>query len=238
MNLQRGWLLVNLLLLLSPLIACDLDNGSSLSPKSISDELAEMLKGGKASEALKRIANLTPEDNADPRIQLYTARAHLQLGRMNDGERLLLGVVDNSQSDTATQVEAAVFLGRVYIQGQRLNEAEKHLEQARKFDPSNYQALSFLGKVYIVRDEDFVKGLNYIQQAVAINPNDAQIQFELGMAYFQSDVENAHQLGREAFQAAAELNPTIDRLMLGRVYYHFKHPDWAAEEYQSVRLTR
>jgi tetratricopeptide (TPR) repeat protein len=92
----------------------------------------------------------------------------------------------------------------------------------------------FTGKVYLIRDGDASTARQFLEKAVALDPNDERIQFEFGVALFQLDDRKEHDLGRKAFQSAEKLNPLIDRKLIGKIYQHYEHPDWAAEEYQKV----
>ena len=61
-------------------------------------------------------------------------------------------------------------------------------------------------------------------KAHQLNPNDEMILFELGMVLFYSD---QHEEGKAAFDRAAEINPSLDLSIIGRVYLHYQHQDWA-----------
>jgi len=46
--------------------------------------------------------------------------------------------------------------------------------------------------------------------------------------------DKPHELARAAFQLAEKINPKIDLKLVGQVYLHYGHLEWAAETFQSA----
>ena len=52
--------------------------------------------------------------------------------------------------------------------------------------------------------------------------------------YPVDSAERPHEKAREALRAAEALHPRIDRRLIGQVYLHYGHVDWAAEQFEQA----
>ena len=105
--------------------------------------------------------------------------------------------------------------------------AEKHFEEVLKHEPRHAPALSALGKVYSIRDENYALWNEYLQKAVVIDETNEHIILDYGISWLYLHTPDK---AREAFNTAGKLNPTLDRSFLGKTYMRFQLFEWAAEE--------
>ena len=77
----------------------------------------------------------------------------------------------------------------------------------------NCQALGFLSKIWLTRDNDIVKSKLFLENSIAINPNDGRFAFEYGMVLFYA---GEHQLGQAAFDRAEYITQKLITKYLAR----------------------
>lgn len=86
-------------------------------------------------------------------------------------------------------MDAILLLERanLLIQQGRYNDAEKQVRQVLEQDPNNDEALAVLARCYI-NDDQHDKGIEVINKAISIEPNEAFYFYLLGFAYHQKDL--------------------------------------------------
>lgn len=168
------------------------------------DELsADLDKGKNAEGVIRRIDELSPEVKSRLPYQICLARAYVQVGRSDEAEEILIYLTSNYPSS----VESFRLLGSYYIQNKRYNEAETYLARVIDMDRDNWKAFAGLGKIFLLRDNFKEKARNYVVEAVRLQPDDENLQFELAMVLFHFD---DHTDAKAALEAAERLNPEID----------------------------
>lgn len=131
-------------------------------------------------------------------------------------------------------------LGTIAYQRSNYARAEECFRESLEQDPGSYEALVNLGGV-LVTLRKFAEALNRNSQAVAIRPNDALAQSQLGMTYYllgQLDLATKH------LEQAREIDPThfsYPQLLLAQIHFRqgdrhaaadaledflSHHPDW------------
>lgn len=188
-------------------------------------EIEALLDRGESQVAMDLIERAMREGDSSSMLKVSQGRAYIQLGRVEEGERVLAEVRMNAGDDKA-ELSANLLLGKLYSQTNKMNAAQPMYEAALEKDSSSAAALAGLGKVFLVRDSDVEKAKEYMERAHRASPRDEMILFELGMVYFYS---NEHVRGREAFDRAMQVNPSMDLALVGKVYLHYQHMDWAEE---------
>jgi tetratricopeptide (TPR) repeat protein len=98
--------------------------------------------------------------------------------------------------DTQVMLERAVLL---MDQG-RYKDAETHIRQVLEQEPENDHALSQLGRCYL-NTKQYDKGIEIIEQAIAIEPNESFYFYLLGFGYYQKS---------DAFASATNLAKAIE----------------------------
>jgi tetratricopeptide (TPR) repeat protein len=118
--------------------------------------------------------------------KINLARAFVQLGNSAEGEKLLLQISTNSSSES--YIEANVLLGKFYSAKQDYAKSQYYYELSIQ-DSNNIinspiiaSAYAGLGKLCMVRDQNYIKSKEYLSMAIAINPNDEKIYFDYSIS--------------------------------------------------------
>ena len=135
------------------------------------ENLTLLLNAGQSQEALKLIQDMSVSEQARPEIRLSYGRSLVQLGKVAEGEQILIQCVN----DIHTSLEALLLLSRVYIQTQRWSDAELRASAAVALDPKNSHALAMLAKIYMIRDEDPFRARLQLERAVSLDPTDDKV---------------------------------------------------------------
>jgi len=189
-------------------------------------DIDSLLRQGRASDAMLVIESLSPELRQQFVTKILVARALLQLGQKQQGEKMLKTVIQEDPLNT----EARVVLGKFYVFQQQWQSARQLLNEALKLDPNNVTAMVFMAKVFS-QDGEAKRAQDLVLKAAALAPDDENIQFELGMNHLaHGNFVDA----KQAFDAAARLNPKLDKGMLARIYMHYKQIEWAVVELEQV----
>ena len=109
---------------------------------------------------------------------------------------------------------------------ERIDVTFSDLEKVIKLDPNNAQALNALGYTLVDRTERYKEGLDYIQRAYNIQPDDAAILDSLGWANYRlGNHEAALKFLRKAF----------DKLKDAEIAAHLGEVLWVMGEHDSAR---
>jgi tetratricopeptide (TPR) repeat protein len=126
-----------------------------------------------------------PEDPRFPRLQ---GRALFDSGDRSGGISVLESAVKAFPKDTATMFT----LADVYADAGRSMEAEKMLRQVLAAEPSNPNALNYLGYMLAVRGEQLDEAIRLVRRALEAEPDNAAYLDSLGWAYFKKgDLDEA-----------------------------------------------
>ena len=125
----------------------------------------------KALEAYQKVVSQNPQA-----IGVYRDIALLQLrmGHAADALKSAEKIKDLAPKDP----NSFLFLGEVHVAEGNLAKANEAFEQALKLDPTNVAALENLGNYYAMIDPP--KALVYYQRYLDVNPNDAEVYFQMG----------------------------------------------------------
>eukprot|EP01041_Mallomonas_annulata_P001215 gene1215-2365_t len=184
--------------------------------------IEDLIRKGNGVDALAIIDPILKNNPNDLDAKVYKARCYGLLGKFDESEYILKSVLKEDKSF----VKAIISLGNLCNQKLRWNEAEMYFQDVRNLDKDNYVALSGLAKVWLNRDSDVVKAKEYLALAHQINPKDERVIFDLAMVYFYND---EFESGKEAFDKAGAINPTIDHKLIARVYLFYRKYKWAVE---------
>lgn len=112
----------------------------------------------------------------------------------------------------------------------RLNDAQRHLDAARKASPSDANLNFLLGYLYYQK-KDFAQSTNYLQAATSANPNNAQALTLLGRATLETkDYSRARSALEQAVLAGAQ--DWLPHNLLADAYLHEKNYPKARDEAQ------
>ncbi len=106
-----------------------------------------------------------------------------------------------------------IALAELFIEANRLDEAERLLNRARAMDASSARALIGLGQIASMRDEHD-KAIEHLEAARKLAPEATKIYYPLGLAYrAQGDLEKARFfLERQGPERARRDDPLLDDL--------------------------
>ena len=129
----------------------------------------------------------------------YLAIAHAIQGQLQQANDLLVRLLNAYPNSTQTRT----LLAKVQMRRDAIDEAIKTLEPIAKQTPGNIEAIKQLGGLYL-RKGDLQRGVSYLQQAAAAEPNSTATRLELGQA-LQS--QGKTDLALAQFDAALQLKP-------------------------------
>ena len=90
----------------------------------------------------------------------------------------------------------------------KINAAIEAAQAAVTRDPENVEALQYLGSTYVARKKEFARGLEYLEQALELAPDDPIVLYTLGWCYEFA----AHELSRRRGRWGEGSPPPIDQL--------------------------
>jgi predicted Zn-dependent protease len=143
---------------------------------------------------------------------------YLQDKRYSDAERLLLRA-ENKRFKNAADTERLKFQrAEVYEKQKDFDRAESVLKEILKENPNNPVALNYIGYMLADRGVRLEEALQYVKEALAIDPRNGAYLDSIGWAFFKlNDMQNAEKYLLEADQFAKN-DPTIVE-HLGDLYY-------------------
>jgi tetratricopeptide (TPR) repeat protein len=152
-----------------------------------------------AAEARKQ----HPEDLRFPRFQ---ARALFDAGDRSAAIAVIESTAKAFPKDSATQFA----LVDLYADAGRTNDAEKVLRQVLVVEPSNANALNYLGYLLASRGDQLDEAISLVRRALDSDPENGAYLDSLGWAYFRRGDLNEAQ---KYLAAAAERLPTNSEVL-------------------------
>jgi tetratricopeptide (TPR) repeat protein len=134
----------------------------------------------------------------DPRFPRLRARALFDGGNRNDGLSVLEGAARTFPKDANTLYQ----LADMYKDADRLPDAEKSLRQLLAAEPTNANALNYLGYLLALRGDRLDEAIDLVTKALSREPNNGAFLDSLGWAYYRKgDLGEAEKyLGQAASQ--------------------------------------
>src|SRR5687768_8486854 len=117
----------------------------------------------------------------DPRFPRLRARALFDGGNRNDGLSVLEGAARTFPKDANTLYQ----LADMYKDVDRLPDAEKSLRQLLAAEPTNANALNYLGYLLALRGDRLDEAIDLVTKALAREPNNGAFLDSLGWAYYR-----------------------------------------------------
>lgn len=169
------------------------------------------------------LEQLSKEKPNDPSILFALAGAHIRAGDEERGKQLL------AQLDTSNLPGASVHLlqGMLYYRGRRYDDSEKELQEAVQLDPRSAPALAALGRLRLRMNDD-PAAIDYFEKALAIQPQDAESNYQLGVLLGRNGQEAR---GRQYLVRAMEQRTNYPDPMyfLAKMDLNDNHPAQAVE---------
>jgi len=132
----------------------------------------------------KAIAVLTQTRAAtrtDATLEVRIARVQLSAGRGDNAIATLQGAMAKFPDEPLVKLELGAALGRQ----KRFAEAETVFRQMINADPTNAEALNYLGYMLAERGQRLDESVAFVQRALTIDPGNPAYLDSLGWAYFR-----------------------------------------------------
>lgn len=182
-----------------------------------------LAKQGQLVEARLHLQNMSP-DSLEKELRVYLTEGEILKAAKQYDEALALytealqQLTDNSRLLYARAL-VAEKLGNIDL-------AIKDLETVVQREPKDAQALNALGYTLVDKTKQLQRGLDYILQALKLEPNDAAIHDSLGWAYYR--------LGRYD-EAVKYLRLAFEQLQDAEVAAHLGEALWVAGEREAAQ---
>lgn len=163
----------------------------------------KLKKYKKAIDASQKALDLY-NDNTDPRYLFNKYAIYYTLGRSNyflNKKEESLNYFFKSLELNKNYKDTYVFIGGIYNDLDKLDLAKEYLTKALKLDPLDFCALEKLGWSYFL-EKDYEEALIYSKKSATINPENADIFYNLGKIY--SSLKNKEK-AKKKFKKAAKL---------------------------------
>jgi tetratricopeptide (TPR) repeat protein len=197
--------------------------------ESANETIEGLLNIGEASIALHRINEAILAGNESDKMHINLARAMVQLGKAESGENILISIVGKEEPRSDAYVDASLLLGKLYLQTKKFSSAEQQFSNVLEVNPENPVALAGIGKLLMARGRsgDIERALEMLAAAVSLSPTDEKTIFDYAVSLLYNKQEDGAKI---AFEKAGDINPTLDRNIIGKMYFHFKLYDWGVAE--------
>ena len=175
------------------------------SPESLDDlylAAAVMLQEKELTAAVPLLEKYAAQRPADAKGWLGLGMAYVEQRRNDDARRAL----DRSAQLDPTLTETQYQLGVLAGQEGKPQEGIQHFEQVIHMQPHHAMALAGLGALYL-QTRELEKALNALQRAEAIDPNNAQMQYDLGLVLSSLGKSEEARVHMERFQKLKQKQP-------------------------------
>jgi tetratricopeptide (TPR) repeat protein len=145
---------------------------------------AQLADTGDADKALADVSSLLKGKPDDREIYITLAQINTRLKRWKEAEESLSKA--EQLSTTAEDKQYVYFLrGSTYEREKRFDEAEAEFKKVLAENPQSAVVLNYLGYMNADRGVHLDESLNYIKQAVSLDPTNGAYLDSLGWAYFR-----------------------------------------------------
>ena len=175
------------------------------SPENLDDlylAAAVMLQEKELTAAVPLLEKYAAQRPADAKGWLGLGMAYVEQRRNDDARRAL----DRSAQLDPTLTETQYQLGVLAGQEGKPQEGIQHFEQVIHMQPHHAMALAGLGALYL-QTRELEKALNALQRAEAIDPNNAQMQYDLGLVLSSLGKSEEARVHMERFQKLKQKQP-------------------------------
>ena len=175
--------------------------------------LAEVGRTDDAANALKKLL-----DGKNDR-ETYISLAQVYEKAKNYSEMAKSIDAADKLSNEKDEKESIAFMrGAMYEKMKKFDAAETEFRKVLDLNPKNASALNYLGYMLADRNVRVNDALNYIKQAIDLDPNNGAYLDSLGWAYYRSgDLSKAEEYLRRAVEQTAKCPTVHDHL--GDVYF-------------------
>jgi len=145
---------------------------------------AQLADTGEVDKALADVRSMLAGKPEDREIYITLAQMNTRLKRWSDAEEALNKA--ESLSTSSEDKEYVYFLrGSTYEREKKYDEAEGEFKKVLSIHPQSAVVLNYLGYMNADRGVRLDESLNYIKQAVTLDPGNGAYLDSLGWAYFR-----------------------------------------------------
>jgi tetratricopeptide (TPR) repeat protein len=183
--------------------------------KQLKYQQATVLEKQKDYDRLESLLlGLIESDPEDMNAKFYLFAVYEKQKEYNLAETLLSGMIETNPEN----MEAKYYLATVYERQKDYERAEVLFKEVIKEDPQNAGALNYFGYMLADLGIRLDEAIDYVQKALAIEPENGAFLDSLGWAYFKlNDLENAEKYLLQADQRIKDDPVVYDHL--GDLYY-------------------
>jgi tetratricopeptide (TPR) repeat protein len=175
------------------------------SPENLDDlylAAAVMLQEKELTAAIPLLEKYVAQRSDDAKGWLGLGMAYVEKRRPEDARKALERSARLNPALTETQYQLGVLAG----QEGKTQEGIQHFEQVVHMQPRHAMALAGLGALYI-QTRELEKALNALQRAEAIDPNNAQMQYDLGLVLSSLGKPEEARVHMQRFQKLKQKQP-------------------------------
>jgi pentatricopeptide repeat protein len=183
---------------------------------------------GKANQGVEILQKLIQADPSNLDLYVNLSQIYLQAKRYMDAEKILRRA-QTLQSLKEPDGERLKFqLAAVYERQKEFDRAESLFMEVIKSNPDNASALNYIGYMLADRGVRLEEAVEYVEKALALEPNNGAYLDSLGWAFFKlNDLPQAEKYLLKAVSIVKN-DPTIHE-HLGDLYYKTGDYDKAQE---------
>jgi tetratricopeptide (TPR) repeat protein len=179
---------------------------------------------GRAKEGADILSPKVQSNPANLDIYVNLSQIYLLAKRYGEAERVMLRARDLKLDKPRVQLQLAT----VYDKQKDYGQAEAILKEMLKEDPEDAIALNYLGYLLADRGVRLNEAVEYVQQALALEPNNGAYLDSLGWAFFKlNDLAKAEKYLLQA--VALEKNDPVIHDHLGDLYLKAGNPEKAQD---------
>ena len=171
--------------------------------------IAVLLEAKEYGRAAGFAGDARKQHSDDPRFPRLQGRALFDAGDRSGAISVLESAVKAFPKDVATMFT----LGDVYADAGRSADAERMLRQVVAADPTNANALNYLGYLLATRGEQLDEAIRLVRRALEAEPDNGAYLDSLGWAHFRKgDMDEAEKYLAAAAQKLPENSEVQDHL--------------------------
>lgn len=197
-------------------------------PDAVSLRVRILMEEKQEQQAIALLEEVLADDISNtPSLYALLASLYMEQNRMDMGYEVLQEALNRYPDNEQLYFEYGLLLEQDGKQQQAVLSMEKVLE----LQPDHAEALNYIGYTWADNNINLEKALEYIQQSIALKPNNGYIRDSLGWVYFR--------LGRleqaiEEILGALELEPNDPHIYehLGDIYREQGEKEKARKAYQ------
>jgi len=173
---------------------------------------------GKSKEGVEILSKLLQSHPGDIDVYVNLSQLYLQDRRYSEAEKILLRAEAGDSRNEEDRERLKFQRAAVYEKQKDFDRAESILKEILKDNPNNAVALNYIGYMLADRGTRLDEAVQYVKDALAIDPRNGAYLDSLGWAFFKlNDFQQAEKYLLEADQLVKNDPTIVDHL--GDLYY-------------------